>query len=70
MLRRYSSEDAEDYRIGRHTEDATLRLPNAYLMQRGRAARPRTATARHPTRTEVVRIALTGGYASNSGLVR
>ena len=26
--------------IGRHTEDATLRLPNAYLMQRGRAAHP------------------------------
>ena len=25
--------------IGRHTEDATLRLPNAYLMQRGRRGR-------------------------------
>ena len=48
--------------IGRHTEDATLRLPNAYLMQRGRAAHPRQIGNKYgPALTEVVRIALTGG---------
>ena len=67
LSRQFSSEDSLCERpagpsVERHTEDATLRLPNAYLMQRGRAARPRQIGQRFgPARTEVVRIALTGG---------
>lgn len=39
-----------------------VRASNAYLMQRGRATRPRHVGARiGPSRTNVVRIALTGG---------
>ena len=47
-----------------HTEDATLRQPNPYLMNRGHAVHPRDATAMskaYPAKTKVVRIALTGG---------
>lgn len=47
--------------VANHTEDATLRLPNPYLMQRGRAVDPRTAHKLSPSSTAVVRIALTGG---------
>ena len=66
LARQASSEegglDSPEMRIERHTEDATLRLPNAYLMQRGRAAKPRQIGQRFgPSRTNVVRIALTGG---------
>ena len=56
-----SSQD-EKRSVGKHTEDATLRATNAYLMQRGRAARSRQVGKRYgPAHTEVVRIALTGG---------
>jgi len=57
-----NKDDFDGDKMTKHSDDSALRVLNLNLMERGRALQPRAVGDMYqPTKTKVVRIALTGG---------